>query len=53
VPPELIDFELMRQMHWSWADLQSAPAYVRRYCWDFLNARATAENASSGRHHRR
>lgn len=26
----------MRRMHWSWEDLRQTPAYVRRYCIDFL-----------------
>lgn len=43
VPAELVDFELMREMKWSWSDLQACPAYVRRYCWDLLQARRQAE----------
>ncbi|MEU4296340.1 hypothetical protein [Kitasatospora aureofaciens] len=35
-PPEWTDFILMRRMHWSWAELQETPDYVRRYCVDFL-----------------
>ena len=30
-------------MKWSWRDLQATPAYVRRYCWDLLQARRQAE----------
>ncbi|MET9073833.1 hypothetical protein ABZX95_17035 [Streptomyces sp. NPDC004232] len=30
-------------MHWSWDQLQETPRYVRRYCLDFLNAIAEAE----------
>lgn len=26
----------MRQMRWSWEQLQQTPMYVRRYCLDFL-----------------
>lgn len=26
----------MRQMRWSWEQLQQTPLYVRRYCVDFL-----------------
>ena len=44
IPAELRDFELMRGMRWSWAELQDTPLYVRRYCWDLLNARAQAEH---------
>jgi hypothetical protein len=49
VPAELEDFELMREMHWSWAELQAAPVYVRRFCWDFTLARRGAENAAAER----
>lgn len=44
VPAELMDFELMRGMRWSWDDLQATPRYVRRYCWDLLQARLKAEH---------
>lgn len=42
-PPELVDFELMRYMRWSWRDLDETPEYVRRYCWDLMQARLSAE----------
>jgi hypothetical protein len=42
----------MRQMRWSWRDLQNTPAYVRKYTWDFLNARARVQNDSHGHHAR-
>ena len=25
----------MKEMHWSWDQLQEAPPYVRRFCADF------------------
>lgn len=28
----------MREMRWTWRDLQATPDYVLRYTWDFLNA---------------
>jgi hypothetical protein len=34
VPLEIRDYELMKTMHWSWLELQAAPSYVRKYCWD-------------------
>jgi hypothetical protein len=46
VPAEIVDFELMRAMGWSWADLEATPLYVRRYCWDLLQARNEAEAAA-------
>lgn len=39
----------MRRMHWSWEQLQQTPAYVRRYCLDFLNAIAEAEERENDR----
>ena len=30
-------------MGWSWEQLQATPLYVRRYTWDFLQARRQAE----------
>lgn len=46
-PQELEDYELMREMKWSFADLQATPPYVRRFCWDLMNARRNAEAAAS------
>lgn len=43
-PDELVDFELMREMGWTFAELQATPVYVRRYCWDLMVARREAEN---------
>jgi len=48
-PQELIDFELMRFMGWSWPDLEATPLYVRRYCWDLMQARLEAEAAAHER----
>jgi hypothetical protein len=33
----------MREMGWSFEALQRTPAYVRRYCWDFIQLRRQAE----------
>ncbi len=49
VPDELADYEVMREMHWSWDQLQATPTYVRRYCWDFTLARRSAEQAAAER----
>ncbi|AIG81250.1 Hypothetical protein AJAP_42395 (plasmid) [Amycolatopsis japonica] len=35
----------MRYMGWSWPELDSTPEYVRRYCWDLMQARLSAEQA--------
>ncbi|WP_158634324.1 hypothetical protein [Amycolatopsis sp. WAC 04197] len=40
-----MDFELMRYMGWSWPELDATPEYVRRYCWDLMQARLSAEQA--------
>lgn len=37
----------MREMGWSWAQLEETPVYVRRFCWDFLVAQR--RNASQHR----
>lgn len=36
----------MREMHWSWADLEATPAYVRRFCSDFTSIRRRIEAAA-------
>lgn len=45
-PPELVDYEIMREMGWSWADLEATPIYVRRYVWDLMVARREAQRAA-------
>jgi hypothetical protein len=49
LPGEIVDFELMRGMNWSWDELQATPAYVQRYCWDLMQIRAEAEQAAYDR----
>lgn len=39
----------MREMSWSWQQLQDTPVYVRRYVWDLLCARREAEHAANER----
>ncbi|MEK6443639.1 hypothetical protein [Pseudonocardia sp. T1-2H] len=39
----------MREMGWSWTDLQATPTYVRRFTWDFIQLRRQAENDASER----
>lgn len=50
MPEELADYELMRDMGWSWPDLEAAPPYVRRYCMDLMiiRRRVEAERADRG-----
>jgi hypothetical protein len=43
----------MRRMHWSWEQLQQTPAYVRRYCVDFLGMLGEHEKRESERAERR
>ena len=51
VPAELVDFELMHEMKWTWPDLQATPPYVRRFTWDLLQARRQAEADANERAH--
>lgn len=46
-PEELVHFELMREMGWTWQELEATPLYVRRYVWDLLVARREAEAAAN------
>lgn len=39
----------MRDMHWSWEQLQATPRYVRRYCSDFLTLHAEARAEAADR----
>jgi hypothetical protein len=48
-PPELIDFEVMREMGWSFAELEDTPVYVRRYVWDLIRVRRQAEADANDR----
>lgn len=43
-PDELVDFEIMREMSWSYEELCATPDYVRRYVADLTAARRNAEN---------
>lgn len=47
LPQEMQDFELMREMHWSWEALQATPHYVRRFTWDLILTRRAAEKAAN------
>jgi hypothetical protein len=42
-PLEVLHFELMREMGWTFADLMATPAYVTRYCTDLMLIRRQAE----------
>lgn len=35
-PQEWADFVLMKEMGWTYDDLSKVPAYVQRFCLDFL-----------------
>jgi len=49
----MADFELMFHMHWSWPDLCATPMYVKRYTWDLLQARLSAEREAQERETRK
>lgn len=34
----------MKQMHWSWDQLEATPYYIQMYCWDFLQRELEEEN---------
>ena len=52
-PAEWTYFVLMRRMRWSWEQLQQTPAYVRRYCLDFLGMVAEHEEREMERERRK
>jgi hypothetical protein len=52
-PDEVVDFELMLAMGWTWQELQDTPWYVRRYTWDLMATRRQAEQDAQERAHRR
>lgn len=52
-PLEMVDFELMFHMEWSWPDLEKTPLYVKRYTWDLLQARLSAEKEANEREARK
>jgi hypothetical protein len=52
MPLEVQHFELMREMGWSWHDLEEAPAYVVRYCTDLMFVRRQAEADQAERQQR-
>lgn len=41
-PPEWIDYVLMKRMGWTFDQVQATPAYVKRYCLDFMRLEAAA-----------
>lgn len=49
MPQELVDYELMREMGWSWPDLEAAPPYVRRFCTDLMTIRRRVANERADR----
>lgn len=44
-PQELVDFQLMREMHWTWRDLDETPLDVRQYAWDYILRERTVADA--------
>jgi hypothetical protein len=38
-----VDFQLMREMRWTWAELQGTPIEVRTFTWDFIRMQRAAE----------
>lgn len=42
----------MREMRWSWRELQDTPMYVRRFTWDCITAKREAEEEQQRRQYR-
>jgi hypothetical protein len=40
-----VDFEVMREMHWNWHELQATPMDVRTYAWDAIRRERAAQHA--------
>jgi len=38
-----VDYQLMREMSWSWQELEATPVYVRRFCLDISGIRHKCE----------
>jgi hypothetical protein len=52
-PQELMDFEVMREMKWTFAELEATPLYVRRYVQDFIVARRNAQREAEEKANRK
>jgi hypothetical protein len=39
----------MREMGWSWQEMQATPVYVRMYCWEISQIRRSAEAARANK----
>ncbi|MDB4872551.1 MAG: hypothetical protein JWL97_3555, partial [Gemmatimonadales bacterium] len=49
IPVEVVHFELLQAMGWSWQDLQQTPAYVVRVFVDLLAIKRQAEQDAQER----
>lgn len=43
MPDEVLHYELMREMGWTFAELMATPVYVVVYCTDLMLTRREAE----------
>ena len=43
MPAEIVDYELMREMAWSWTEMERTPPYVRKFCTDLMVIRRRCE----------
>lgn len=46
-PEEFIDFQLMREMRWTYQELQDTPMHVRQYAWDYLTRERAVADAQA------
>jgi hypothetical protein len=44
-PAAFIDFQVMREMHWTFRELQETPIEVRTYAWDAIRKERAAQHA--------
>ena len=42
-------FELCREMHWSWPELEATPMLVRQVFWEFIMRSRRAQNEAARR----
>ena len=45
----MVDFQVMREMHWTYAELEATPIRVRVYAWDCIRKERAAQHAAAER----
>jgi hypothetical protein len=44
-----VDFQIMREMGWNYAELQATPRDIRTYAWDYIVRERSTANAKAER----